>query len=135
LRPRCFPLFLTASRLILPSDRGPCPSSEQDKAPIGKRVTAIDYPDDRLAIRYRGVELAYHTFDKLRQSTKGAIADNKRLGAVLAMIARSSCAVNPGGAVGTGGVIKAPPVSSRSAELCKSRDRGRRGLSQCSFKR
>jgi hypothetical protein len=60
--------------------------SEQTKAAIGKRVTVVDYPDGRLSIRYRGVELAYRTFDKLRQVDQGAIADNKRLGAVLAMI-------------------------------------------------
>ena len=60
--------------------------SEQAKAAIGKRVTVVDYPDGRLAIRYKGVALAYRTFDKLRQVDQGAIADNKRLGAVLAMI-------------------------------------------------
>jgi len=60
--------------------------SEQAKAAIGKRVTVVDYPDGRLAIRYKGVELAYRTFDKLRQVDQGAIADNKRLGSVLAII-------------------------------------------------
>lgn len=35
--------------------------SEQPKAAIGKRATVVDYPDGRLAIRYRGVELAYRT--------------------------------------------------------------------------
>jgi transposase len=60
--------------------------SEPAKAAIGKRVTVVDYPDGRLSIRYRGVELAYRTFDKLRQVDQGAIADNKQLGAVLAMI-------------------------------------------------
>ena len=37
-------------------------------------------------LRYRGVELAYRTFDKIRQVDQGAIADNKRLGPLLAMI-------------------------------------------------
>ena len=60
--------------------------SEQAKAAIGKRVTIFDYPDGRLLIRYKGVELAYRTFDKIRQVDQGAIADNKRLGPVLAMI-------------------------------------------------
>jgi hypothetical protein len=46
----------------------------------------VDYPDGRQAIRYQGVELAYRTFDKLRQVVQGAIADHKRLGPVLAMI-------------------------------------------------
>jgi len=60
--------------------------SERAMAAIGKRVTVVDYPDGRLLIRYKGVELAYRTFDKIRQFDQGAIADNKRLGPVLAMI-------------------------------------------------
>ena len=60
--------------------------SEPAKAAIGKRVTVVDYPDGRLSIRFKGVELAYRTFDKVRHVDQGAIADNKRLGAVLAMI-------------------------------------------------
>jgi transposase len=60
----------------------PC---DQAKAAIGKRVTVVDYPDGRLSIRDNGVELAYRTFDKIQQVDQGAIADNKRLGAVLAM--------------------------------------------------
>ena len=40
--------------------------SEQAKTAVGKRVTVVDYPDGRLSIRYRGVELAYRTFDKIR---------------------------------------------------------------------
>jgi hypothetical protein len=60
--------------------------SDQAKAAIGKRVTVVDHPDGRLSIRYNGVELAYRTFDKVRQVDQGAIADNKRLGPILAMI-------------------------------------------------
>jgi hypothetical protein len=54
--------------------------SEQAKAAIGNRVTVVDYPDGRLSIRYKGVELAYRTFDKIHQVDQGAIADNKRRG-------------------------------------------------------
>jgi transposase len=60
--------------------------SDQASAAIGKRVTVVDYPDGRLSIRHQGVELAYRTFDKIQQVDQGAIADNKRLGPVLAMI-------------------------------------------------
>ena len=60
--------------------------SEPAKAAIGKYVTVFDYPDGRLAIRYNGVELAYRTFDKIRQIDQGAVADNKHFGAVLTMI-------------------------------------------------
>ena len=51
-----------------------------------KRVTVIDYPDGRLAIRYRGLDLPYRTFDKLRQVSQATIVENKHLGAVLSHI-------------------------------------------------
>jgi hypothetical protein len=56
------------------------------KAAIGKRVTVFDYPDGRLSIRYRGVDLAYSTMDKLRRVSQAEIVENKRLGAALAFI-------------------------------------------------
>jgi hypothetical protein len=59
--------------------------SEQTKA-AGRRVTVFDYPDGLPSIRYKGVELAYRMFDRIRQVDQGAIADGKRLGPVLAMI-------------------------------------------------
>jgi hypothetical protein len=60
--------------------------SEQAKAAIGRRVTVVDYPDSRLAIGYRGVELAYRALDKIRQVSQAAIVENKQLGAALAFI-------------------------------------------------
>ena len=51
-----------------------------------KRVTVVDYPDGRLAIRYRGLDLSYTTFDKLRQVSQASIVENKHLGAALAFI-------------------------------------------------
>ena len=52
-----------------------------------KRVTVIDYPDGRLAIRYHGVDLPDRTFDKRPQVNQAAIVENKRLGPILAYIA------------------------------------------------
>jgi hypothetical protein len=43
------------------------------KATIGKRITVVDYPDGRLSIRYKGIDLVYRTFDKLRQVPQAAI--------------------------------------------------------------
>ena len=64
-----------------------------------KRVTVIDYPDGRLAIRYNGVDLPYRTFDKRPQVNQAAIVENKRLGPILAYIAEqqrsSTCPVRP----------------------------------------
>jgi hypothetical protein len=51
-----------------------------------QRVTVVDYPDGRLAIRYRGLDLPYTPFDKLRQVSQGAIVENKHLGAALAFV-------------------------------------------------
>jgi hypothetical protein len=70
--------------------------SEQAKAAIGKRVTVVDYPDGRLAIRYHGLELAYRTFDKLRQVSQAAIVENKQLGAALAFIREEQLRRGPG---------------------------------------
>ena len=51
-----------------------------------KRVTVHEFPDGRLAIRHQGVDLPYRTFDKLRRVDQAAVVENKRLGAVLAVI-------------------------------------------------
>jgi hypothetical protein len=56
--------------------------SEPALVAIGKYVTVFDYPDGRLAIRYRGLDLACRTFDKIRQVDQGAIVDDKRLGPI-----------------------------------------------------
>lgn len=53
-----------------------------------QRVTVIDYPDGRLAIRHNGVDLPYRTDDKLRRVTQAAIVENKRLSEVLAYVAQ-----------------------------------------------
>ncbi|BEV12369.1 ISNCY family transposase [Asticcacaulis sp. DW145] len=60
--------------------------SETAQAAIGKRVTVVDYPDGRIAIRYKGEELAYRTFDKIRKVNQAAVVENKRLGSLLEMI-------------------------------------------------
>jgi hypothetical protein len=52
-----------------------------------QRVTVIDYPDGRLTIRYKGVDLPYRTFDKRPQVNQAAIVENKCLGPILAYIA------------------------------------------------
>ncbi|MGA3063244.1 MAG: ISNCY family transposase [Methylocystis sp.] len=51
------------------------------------RVTVVDRPDGRLAIRHKGVDLPYRTFDRLQQVDQAAIVENKHLGPVLAYIA------------------------------------------------
>src|SRR3954465_4726618 len=60
--------------------------SEVTRSLARKRVTVHEFPDGRLAIRHRGVDLPYRTFDKLRRVDQAAVVENKRLGAVLAHI-------------------------------------------------
>jgi hypothetical protein len=60
--------------------------SETAQAAIGKRLTVVDYPDGRIAIRYQGEDLAYRTFDKIRKVNQAAVVENKRLGPLLELI-------------------------------------------------
>jgi len=59
-----------------------------------KRVTIIDYPDGRLAIRYKGLDLPYRMFDRLQRVNQAAIVENKRLGEVLSYIAARQAEVS-----------------------------------------
>ncbi len=61
--------------------------TEATRALARQRVTVIDYPDGRLAIRHKGLDLPYRTFDKVRRVTQAAIVENKRLGPMLALVA------------------------------------------------
>jgi hypothetical protein len=50
---------------------------------IGTRWTRAD---GQLAIRYRGLDLSYTTFDKLRQVSQATIVENKPLSAALSYV-------------------------------------------------
>src|SRR5271163_2150828 len=66
-----------------------CSCSNQTRSLANSAASASpwsDYPDGRLAIRYRGLDLPYTTFDKLCQVSQGAIVENKHLGAALGFI-------------------------------------------------
>ena len=60
--------------------------TEEAQDAIGKRVTVVDFPDGRLALRYKGADLPYRTFDKIRHVNQAAIVENKRLGSLLEII-------------------------------------------------
>jgi len=65
------------------------------QAAIGQRVTVVDYPDGRLAVRYKGADLPYRTFDKLRHVKETAVVENKRLGPLLELIKQSQATREP----------------------------------------
>src|SRR5512134_3047904 len=44
-----------------------------------QRVTVVNYPDGRFAIRHKGLDLPFRRFDKLRKVDQAAIVENKRL--------------------------------------------------------
>jgi hypothetical protein len=43
----------------------------------------VDYRDGRFAVQFNGAALYFKIFDKIQSVQPGAIADNKRLSAVL----------------------------------------------------
>jgi hypothetical protein len=60
-----------------------------------QRVTVVNYPDGRFAIRHNGLDLPFRVFDKLGKVDQAAIVENKRLGAVLAYIRERQDAYEP----------------------------------------
>jgi hypothetical protein len=46
----------------------------------------VNYPDGRFAVQFEGTSLSFRVFDKIQTVTQGAIVENKRLGAALAMV-------------------------------------------------
>ena len=60
-----------------------------------QRVTVVNYPDGRFAIRHKGLDLPFRRFDKLRKVDQAAIVENKRLDAVLAHIRERQDAYEP----------------------------------------
>ena len=61
----------------------------------GKKVEVVNYPDGRFAIRFDGTTLPFRVFDKIRTVRPGAIVENKRLGAVLALVKEQQTAFAP----------------------------------------
>jgi hypothetical protein len=55
-------------------------------AMIRKKVDVVNYPDGRFAVQFEGVSLPFRVFDKIQTVQSGAIVENKRLGAALAMV-------------------------------------------------
>jgi len=60
-----------------------------------QRVTVVNYPDGRFAIRHKGLDLPFRVFDKLHKVDQATIVENKRLGAVLAHIRERQDAYEP----------------------------------------
>jgi len=62
---------------------------------VRKKVGIVNYPGGRFAIQCNGVSLPYRVFDKIQTVQPGAIVENKRLGAALAMVKEQQAAYAP----------------------------------------
>jgi hypothetical protein len=51
-----------------------------------KKVEVVNYPDGRFVVQFEGVSLPFRVFDKIQTVQPGAIVENKRLGAALALV-------------------------------------------------
>jgi hypothetical protein len=60
-----------------------------------ERVTVVNYPDGRFAVRHKGRDLPFRVFDKLRRVDQAAIVEHDRLGAVLAQVRERQEAYEP----------------------------------------
>jgi hypothetical protein len=60
-----------------------------------KKVEVVNYPDGRFAIRFNGTALPFRMFDKIQTVDAGAIVENKRLGAVLALVKEQQATFAP----------------------------------------
>ena len=53
---------------------------------VRKKVEVVNYPDGRFAVQFEGIALPFRVFDKIQTVEPGAIVENKRLGAALALV-------------------------------------------------
>jgi hypothetical protein len=62
---------------------------------VRKKVEVVNYPDGRFAVQFNGAALPFRMFDKIQTVEPGAIVDNKRLSAVLAMVKARQAEYDP----------------------------------------
>jgi hypothetical protein len=62
---------------------------------VRKKVVVVNYTDGRFAVQFNGMPLSFRVFDKIRTVDPGAIVENKRLGAALALVKQQQAAFAP----------------------------------------
>jgi hypothetical protein len=62
---------------------------------VRKKVDVVNYPDGRFAVQFEGTPLPFRVFDKIQTVQPGAIVENKRLGAALALVKEQQAAYAP----------------------------------------
>jgi hypothetical protein len=92
----------------------------------GKKVEVVNYPDGRFAVQFRGTSLPFRMFDKVQTVQPGAIVDNKRLSAVLAMVKARQAAYAPNRR--RGHVARQRPSNNLEAPGSPSKGRASRAM-------
>ena len=90
-----------------------------------KKVEVVNYPDGRFAVKFKGTSLPFRTFDKVQTVQPGAIVDNKRLSAVLAMVKARQAEYAPNRQ--RGHVARQRPPNNLEAPGLPSKGRAPRG--------
>ena len=62
---------------------------------VRKKVEVVNYPDGRFAVQFEGASLPFRVFDKIQTVEPGAIVENKRLGAALALVREQQASYPP----------------------------------------
>ena len=62
---------------------------------VRKKIEVVNYPDGRFAVQFEGAPLPFRVFDTIQTVTPGAIVENKRLGAALAMVRQHQATYAP----------------------------------------
>src|SRR4051795_5527785 len=83
-----------------------------------KRVTVHEFPDGRLAIRHKGRDLPYRTFDKLRRVDQAAVGGNKRLGGTVKLMLARIGKRRRSSALWPHAAASAPVTSAQIANAC-----------------
>jgi hypothetical protein len=98
-------------------NRNRWPTSFRNQWPTSPGIRSDRQAGDggRSSIRYKSVELAYRTFDKLRQVSQGAIFENKL--PLSPSFASSSCVENRSVAADRAAAISVTGAFSKSAEV------------------
>jgi hypothetical protein len=60
-----------------------------------KKVDVVNYPDGRFAMQFQGTSVPFRVFDKIQTVASGAIVENKRLGAALALVKEQQALYGP----------------------------------------
>jgi hypothetical protein len=59
---------------------------------VRKTVEVVNYPDGRFVVQFAGTALPFRVFDTIQTVPPGAIVENKRLGAALALVKEQQAA-------------------------------------------